>query len=140
MKRGKIVHGLFACILLTSLASAQVRADCAQMPEGQIVKVESISCKEIAAEENEEVRTYAGELLEKWNLKKAYTGALITDRTGTRWMYPSADPSPCKGIKRGTVLEKKAYYTCCDAGRWGKCVFGGNWLGDVDGNAINSFQ
>jgi hypothetical protein len=140
MKRRKIVHGLLASILLTLIASAQVIADCVRMPEGKIVKVESVSCKKIVAEKNEEVRKYAGDLSETSNLKKAYTGALITDKTGARWMYPSADPNPCKGIKRGTVLEKKAYYTCCDTGRWGKCVFGGNWLGDVDGNSINSFQ
>jgi len=140
MKRTEIVHALFASILLTLIASAQAIADCARMPEGQIVKVESTSCKKIVAEKNEEVRKYAGESSGAWNSKEAYTGALITDKTGTRWMYPSADPEPCKGIKRGTVLEKKAYYTCCDTGRGGKCVFGGNWLGDVDGKAINSFQ
>ena len=34
----------------------------------------------------------------------------------------------------------KLVTTCCDSGRWGKCVFGGQWLGDVDGKPINSFQ
>ncbi len=115
-------------------------ADCIETPEGQVVKIEVRSCKEIAGEKNPDVKKYAGELYETWNLKKAYTGALITDKTGTLWMYPSIDPQPCKKIQRDSVLEKRAYYTCCDTGRWGKCVFGGNFLGDVDGKPINAFQ
>jgi len=86
------------------------------------------------------VQQHAGELFETWNLGKAYTGALITDKTGITWMYPSPETNPCQRFPVNEVVQKRAYFTCCDTGRWGKCVFGGNWLGDIDGKPFNAFQ
>lgn len=125
---------------LYGMPSAALFANCIERPQGQIIKIEIQSCEAIVAEKNKEVRKYAGELYEKWNLKKAYTGALVKDTKGTLWMYPSEARSPCKEFSKKKTVEKRAYYTCCDTGRWGKCVFGGNWLGDINGKPINSFQ
>ena|SRR5712664_680594 len=125
------------CLLMPA---ARVTADCVNRADGQVIKLEVASCEAIVAEKNRDVLEHAGSFFETWNLKRAYTGALIKDNKGTLWMYPTAAPDPCNEIRRGTAVEKKAYYTCCDSGRWGKCVFGGNWLGDVAGRPINSFQ
>jgi hypothetical protein len=69
-----------------------------------------------------------------------YTGALVKDKKGSIWMYPSSGQDSCSKFPRNETVEMKAYYTCCDTGRWGKCVFGGKFLGDVDGKPINAFQ
>ncbi len=115
-------------------------ADCAERPQGQVIDVAIKACERIVADANEEVRQHGGRLYDVWNLKKAYTGALITDLRGLRWMYPSSAPNPCAQFPVNTRVPKRAYFTCCDTGRWGKCVFGGNWLGDVDAPPVNAFQ
>ena len=115
-------------------------ANCATRPEGQIIEIAIKTCEGLVAETNTEVRKHAGSVDDVWNLKKAYTGALVTDLRGVRWMYPSSDPNPCARFPPNSRVLKRGYFTCCDTGRWGKCVFGGNWLGDLDGPPINSFQ
>jgi hypothetical protein len=37
-------------------------------------------------------------------------------------------------------VEKLAFYSCCDTGRWGKCVFGGRFLSDPGQPPINAFR
>ena len=115
-------------------------ANCLLPNDGQIVKIEVKSCQEIVADRNAEVQKNAGPLYQPWNLKQLYTGALITDVSGGRWMYPSEQKTPCKPFQKKSLIEKRAYYTCCDSGAWGKCVFGGKWLGDIKGRPINAFQ
>lgn len=115
-------------------------ADCVERPQGQIIEIAVKTCERVVAETNAEVRQHAGGFYEAWNLKRAYTGALITDLRGLRWMYPSSAPSPCAQFPANARVLKRGYFTCCDSGRWGKCVFGGNWLGDVDGPPVNAFQ
>ena len=127
-------------LVLLALFSREAFGDCVERPEGQIVEIEAAACEVIVPEQNRDVQKHVGTFYETWNLKKAYTGALIRDRRGQRWMYPSHDPRPCAKFPRNTPVQKRAYFTCCDSGRWGKCVFGGQWLGDVDGPPINAFQ
>lgn len=45
-------------------------------------------------------------------------------------MLPSQAADPCRGFRQGSAVEKRASFTCCDTGRWGKCVFGGRFLND----------
>jgi hypothetical protein len=63
----------------------------------------------------------------------------VTASGGLKWVYPS-EANPCKKLARSAQVKMRAYLTCCDTGRWGKCVFGGRWLGDVDGKPVNSEQ
>lgn len=120
--------------------SASVFADCTGGMDGQIVQIKVQSCEEIQAESNSDVQKYAGSYYKTWNLKKLYTGALVKEPSGVLWMYPSDRRHPCKEFRKGSVVNKKGYSSCCDTGRWGKCVFGGNFLGDVDGKPINAYQ
>lgn len=127
-------------LVLLAFFSRDAFGNCITPPDGQIVEIQAAACDVVVADENQEVRKHIGELHELSNLRKAYTGALITDRNGQSWMYPSRDPRPCTKFPMNTLVQKRAYFTCCDTGRWGKCVFGGQWLGDVDGPPINAFQ
>ncbi len=115
-------------------------ADCVTPENGNVVTLNVAACETIVAADNSTVQHYAGHWLETWNLRKAYTGALVTDNNGTRWMYPSSATDPCQQFPLNQVAQKRAYFTCCDTGRWGKCVFGGRWLGDLNAEPINAFQ
>jgi len=131
---------LLLFFLIVSIAPGYVFADCIDGLTGEIIELKIKACREIDGANDKEVLEYAGEYIELWNLKKAYTGALISDSEGIQWMYTSESKKPCKKFKKGKTVMKRGYTTCCDTGRWGKCVFGGNWLGDIDGKEINSFQ
>ena len=138
-KRSAFVPRLSLSIFFLT-TSSHLSADCIKVEQGRIVKVEIRACEAIVAEKNNDVQKYAGPYYETWNLRKAYTGALIKDEKGSFWMYPTESRYPCADFPKKAIVEKKAYSTCCDSGRWGKCVFGGRWLGDVDGKSINAFQ
>jgi hypothetical protein len=94
----------------------------------------------MAGEDNRDVMEFAGKINSRWNYKKAYTGALVTDWDGFRWMYTTKSSHPCRQFKPKDSVEMKGYYVCCDSGRVGKCVFGGRWIGDADGKPINTDQ
>lgn len=81
-----------AIVLLESTAAA----NCLIPENGKIVALHVAECEAIIAEDNKMVQQHAGELFETWNLGKAYTGALITDKTGITWMYPSPETNPCQ--------------------------------------------
>jgi hypothetical protein len=115
-------------------------ANCVGGLEGQLIEIKVRSCENINGETNREVQEHAGQMQDTWDLKKAYTGALVTDEYGSRWMYTASTANPCEGFPNGQVVQKKGYSSCCDTGQWGKCVFGGRWLSDVDGKSINAFQ
>ncbi len=115
-------------------------ADCAFPPDGRVTGIAVQSCQEIDGRTNEDVLKYAGSLQKEPTIQKLYTGALVTADHGTKWMYPSAKAHPCQKFPKSAQVTMRAYLTCCDSGPWGKCVFGGNWLGDVDGQPINAFQ
>jgi len=53
---------------------------------------------------------------------------------------PGCRSLPCRGVRPGSTVEKRASFTCCDTGRWGKCVFGGRFLSDPGKPPINAFQ
>lgn len=131
-------HLLFA--LSTLSFSWAALADCVEPVQGRIIEIRAKACERIVAEEHDEVRKHAGPLFKTWNLKDAYTGALITDQSRVVWMYPSRNPNSCGKFPIGKPVELRAYNVCCDTGRWGKCVFGGNFLGDIDGKPFNTFQ
>jgi hypothetical protein len=140
----KYQQSVFISILSLSsnllIMSSPVFANCIEAEQGRVAKFEVQTCEVIAAEKNEEVKKYAGSYERSWNLKKAYTGALIKDSRGSLWMYPTGNKNPCVAFPKKKTVNKRAYSTCCDTGRWGKCVFGGRWLGDLDGKPINAFQ
>jgi hypothetical protein len=129
---------MLSVLILAAPASAW--ADCPDFPQGTLKTIEIVSCKEIGGRKNSEVRKYSGDLYEQWNLGKAYTGALITDGSGIPWMYSTTAKHACRRFAPKSTVELRAYYTCCDSGRWGKCVFGGRWVGDSDGKPVNTFQ
>lgn len=124
-------------VLSFSLAAV---ADCIEQVQGRVIEIRAKTCERIVAEEHQEVRKHAGPLFKTWNLEAAYTGALITDQTGVTWMYPSQNTNSCRKFPIGQPVKLRAYNVCCDTGGWGKCVFGGNFLGDIDGKPINTFQ
>ena len=127
-------------LVLLALLSSEAFGKCLPRADGQIIDMEAAACEVIVADRNREVQEHAGTAYETWNPRKAYTGALITDARGLRWMYPSTDPDPCAQFPIHARIQKRAYFTCCDSGPWGKCVLGGRWLADVDGPPINAAQ
>jgi len=115
-------------------------ADCFFPPNGRPVTVLVQSCEAIDGHTNVDVLRYVGANTHFRELEKLYTGALVGEAHDTRWVYPSEEKDPCRKFAKGARVKMRAYLTCCDTGRWGKCVFGGRWLGDVDGKPINADQ
>lgn len=115
-------------------------ADCSFSSDGRITIITVQSCEVIDGRTNKDVLKYAGALQKNEAIQKLYTGALVTADRGTRWMYPSTESNPCKKFPKSAQLKMMAYLTCCDSGSWGKCVFGGQWLGDVGAEPINAWQ
>ncbi len=134
----KIISGVVCVwfVIVPSLAYA----NCLGPEDGMIVTVMAKSCEAINGDTHPEVKEHVGPMYETWNLKKAYTGALFTDGQGVRWMYPSKAANPCQEFPLNQPVKKRLYQTCCDSGRWGKCVFDGRFLGDLNGPKINAFQ
>ncbi len=131
---------LFVLIVSNAAIPANLAADCAFPSDGRIIGITVQSCEEIDGRTNKDVLKYAGGLQKNPTIQKLYTGALVTADHNAKWMYPSTDAHPCKKFPKSVQVKMKAYLTCCDSGPWGKCVFGGNWLGDVDGKPVNAFQ
>ena len=73
-------------------------------------------------------------------LARLYTGALVTDSRKQQWLYPSSAKEPCRSFPPGRKIRLMAYFSCCDTGIWGKCVFGGRFLADIGAPPINAFQ
>jgi hypothetical protein len=73
-------------------------------------------------------------------LARLYTGALVTDSRNQQWLYPSSAKDPCRSFPPGRKIRLMAYFSCCDTGIWGKCVFGGRFLADIGAPPINAFQ
>jgi hypothetical protein len=121
-------------------APPSASADCSYSDDGKVVTITVESCEVISGKTNKQVLKYAGASQKTEAIQKLYTGALVTAKGGMNWMYPSTDVNPCKQFERSTQVKMKAYLTCCDTGPWGKCVFGGRWLADVDGKGINASQ
>ena len=121
--------------IAASSASAppSASADCDYPNDGKVVSITVESCEVISGKTNKQVLKYAGALQKTETIQKLYTGALVTAKGGMKWMYPSPEVNPCKQFTKSAQVEMKAYRTCCDSGPWGKCVFGGRWLADVNG-------
>ena len=115
-------------------------ADCSFSSDGRLTTVTVQSCEVIDGRTNKDVLKYAGGPQRNETIQKLYTGALVTVERGGKWMYPSSEANPCKRFPNSAQVKVLAYRTCCDSGRWGKCVFGGRWLGDVDGKPLNAWQ
>jgi hypothetical protein len=141
-----IGNALLRALLLVVLSISSVvmptpaAADCSFSSDGRIFTVTVQSCEVIDGRTNKDVLKYAGGLQKNETIQKLYTGALVTADRGVKWMYPSSEPNPCQKFPKSAQVKMMAYLTCCDSGSWGKCVFGGHWLGDVDGKPINAWQ
>jgi len=127
-------------IVSNAMMSTPAVADCSFSSDGRIVTVNIQSCEVIDGRTNKEVLKYAGSLQKNPTIQKLYTGALVTADHAVKWMYPSTEANPCQKFPKSSQVKMTAYLTCCDSGPWGKCVFGGHWLGDVDGKPINAWQ
>jgi hypothetical protein len=114
-------------------------ADCYFPNDGQVVSIRVESCEVIDGRTNKDVLKNS-RLPNDQTIQKLYTGALVTGDRGMKWMYPSTTANPCQQFPKSTLVRMSAYRTCCDTGAWGKCVFGGRWLGDVEGKPVNAFQ
>lgn len=135
--------------LMTALAIAvtisgfgalpQAFADCSFPNDGKVIGIKVASCEVIDGKTNKDVLKYAGASQKTQAIQKLYTGALVTSG-GVKWMYPSEEKNPCQKFAKSALVKMKAYLTCCDTGPWGKCVFGGRWLGEVNGKPVNSDQ
>lgn len=73
-------------------------------------------------------------------LARLYNWALVTDSRKQQWLYASGAKDPCRSFPPGRKIRLMAYFSCCDTGIWGKCVFGGRFLGDIGALPINAFQ
>jgi len=141
-----IGDSLLRIALLTALSVGNalmppiLAADCFFSPNGRIVTIAVRSCEAIDGRTNVEVLQFVGASSKFVELEKLYTGALVTEGRDTKWMYPSEEKDPCRRFVKGSKVKMRAYLTCCDTGRWGKCVFGGRWLGDIAGKPIDSSQ
>jgi hypothetical protein len=121
-------------------ALSSASADCYFPNHGKVIGIKVESCEVINGQTNKDVVKYAGDSQKTRTILKLYTGALVTTGGDVKWVYPSAEANPCRKFARSAQVKMRAYLTCCDTGRWGKCVFDGRWLGDVDGPPVNSDQ
>ena len=134
--------GLLATLVLALLFDGAAQANCTG-PDKTPFDLIPKSCKAIAPDKDPTIMQRAlskGTPGSKDTLTSLYTGALITDSQGQTWVKPSSSPEPCASIKLGVKTRLMAYFACCDTGAWGKCVFGGRFLGDLKGDPINVFH
>lgn len=142
----KIVGALMRAALIAALTTGHAvvpqvaAADCFFPPNGRIVTVSVESCEAIDGHTNVDVLARVGANRNFAELEKMYTGALVTESKDVKWMYPSEEKNPCGRFVKGSKVKMRAYLTCCDTGRWGKCVFGGRWLVDIDAKPIDPSQ
>jgi hypothetical protein len=146
MQRGFLMrhmkYALFAAALAaqpTAYAPA-ASAACLMREQGEMVEVLAQECRKLSPLSDPEIAEHAGAQMDPTRLSAIYKGALIKEANGKRWVYPSQAASPCDSFPLGKTVRMRAYYTCCDTGKWGKCVFGGAFLGDLDGTPVNAFQ
>ncbi len=140
--RNFLFRVILLAVLIISNASvpAPLLADCSFSSDGRIITITVQSCEVIDGRTNKDVLKYAGGLQKNESIQKLYTGALVTADRSLKWMYPSSEANPCQKFPKSAQVKMMAYLTCCDSGPWGKCVFGGRWLGDVDGKPVNAWQ
>jgi hypothetical protein len=141
---------------LVIIQSSAVLANCVGNPEERIIQIKVNSCDNIVAEKNADVQQNAANLYDHKTLSKFYTGALVnadllaigrknSGLTNVKtvnyiFMYPSAAKNPCKQLHKNTVIKKKYAGVCCDAGKTGKCIFGGKFMWDLNSKPIDVFQ
>lgn len=134
-----LTMSLIALTLSSFGAFPQAFADCGFPSDGKVIGIKVESCEVIDGKTNKDVLKYAGASQKTQTIQNLYSGALVT-AGGVKWVYPSAETNPCRKFAKSALVKMKAYLTCCDTGGWGKCVFGGRWLGDIDGKPVNSDQ
>jgi hypothetical protein len=132
----RLIQHLFVMSLICSAMISPSFADCVPVSQGQKIIIEVSACEEIDASKNSDVQRLA----RIQDVVALYSGALVKDKKGALWMYPSSGKESCSQFPVNEKTEKKGYYTCCDTGSWGKCIFGGRFLGDVNGKPIDAFQ
>jgi hypothetical protein len=131
---------IFVLAVSNAVTPTPSMADCSFSSDGRIIGITVQSCEEIDGRTNKDVLKYAGSMQKDPTFQRLYTGALVTADRGLKWMYPSTEANPCRKFSKSVQVKMMAYLTCCDSGSWGKCVFGGRWLGDVDGKPVNAWQ
>jgi hypothetical protein len=117
-------------------------ADCAG-PEKAAIDLVPQLCVRISAAEDPSILARArakGLPGDQTMFARPYSGALVTDSRNHQWVYPSSAKDPCLSFPQGRRIRIMASFTCCDTGSWGKCVFGGLFLGDLGGEPFNAFQ
>jgi hypothetical protein len=120
-------------------AFPQAFADCSFPNDGKVVDIKVESCEVIDGKTNKDVLKYAGASQKTQTIQKLYTGALVT-AGGVKWMYPSEEINPCQKIREIRPSKDEGVPDLLRHGGWGKCVFGGRWLGEVNGKPVNSDQ
>ena len=132
---------MMAWALSAMFMCSKAFADCLDVPD-HVVEITVASCRVLDPEQDPTLRNYEGmtfgdrkEFLERW-----YRGALVKDTQGMVYVYPSKDPHVCDQFPKRATVKKMMGFTCCDTGRWGKCLYGGSWLWDVGGRPVNTFQ
>ncbi|KEF41967.1 MAG: hypothetical protein ER33_08190 [Cyanobium sp. CACIAM 14] len=114
---GPAALGAISAAALGLITPARVLANCLLPEAGAMVRVAVRSCTAIQADDHPEVRAHAGlggpgALVGAATLRRLYTGALITDDRGGRWMAPSQDGDPCSAFRPGSTVEKRASFSC----------------------------
>jgi hypothetical protein len=136
----KLIGLLTFSLGLGLIQSSAVFADCAGDGRSHMIKLRVKSCENIVAEKNPEFQKQMENNVNRNNYKRIYTGALMRDDKDYMWMYPSTAINPCKQFRKDIVVTKTSGRACCDTGAWGKCVFGGAFIWDLNSKPINTFQ
>lgn len=130
----------FLALLILTLYPLAAKADCVGGEPAQ-VKITVKSCEAIDPLTDQRLKQpeQAQQMSEEFMLR-LFKGALVTLENGSTYMYPTAQPDACAGLTPGAEVEKIVSSTCCDTGKWGKCLLGGRFMHDVGGEPVNAFQ
>lgn len=130
----------FLGLLILTLCPLAARADCVG---GEPVKAKIVvqSCEIIDPLTDPRLKQpeQAQQMSEEFMLR-FFKGALVTLENGSTYMYPTAQPDACAAFTPGAEVEKIVSSTCCDTGKWGKCLLGGRFMHDIGGEPVNAFQ
>ncbi len=130
----------FLGLIILTLCPLAARADCVGGEPVQ-AKIVVQSCEVIDPLTDPRLKQpeNAIQMSEEFMLR-FFKGALVTLENGSTYMYPTAQADACAGFTPGAEVEKIVSSTCCDTGKWGKCLLGGRFMHDIGGEPVNAFQ